>query len=198
MENAVSAPSLLSRMVAVAALACLPACCDLFDMDCPPTQVPDSECWFPRAAPADAPCGPDVEPNDTMPMARGIPNPGCTLTKVPGALSGQDVDIFHARGERCESGRPRLELESEGVRACLFVQCSTGSTGAPAETGHRFCDDGTMAVRQPNGLLGCCLSAPGAIGIDVVCSTTRNKLDAFVTVDGNADSCTEYDVSFRL
>jgi hypothetical protein len=55
-----------------------------------------------------------------------------------------------------------------------------------------------MAVHHPNGLLGCCLSKPGDVGLDVDCSTVRKTLDAFVIVDGKASECTPYDVAFHL
>jgi hypothetical protein len=81
------------------------------------------------------------------------------------------------------------------------VQCATGSTGAvgdPETHEPKLCDDGKMAVHQPNGLLGCCLSEPGNVGLDVECSTVRKALDAFVIVDGNTNECAPYDVSFHL
>jgi hypothetical protein len=55
-----------------------------------------------------------------------------------------------------------------------------------------------MAIHHPNGLLGCCLSAPGDVDLDVACSTVKKGVDAFVVVDGHGDTCAPYDVTFHL
>lgn len=180
-------------------------CCKPFG-DCPdPNPAAPSECWSAASVSHRLSCKqPDAEaePNNTVPLAHRIAAPGCTSTPVEGVLAGDDVDAFHAHGERCDAKNPALHLGTEGVRACLFVQCSTGNTGTVVDRKSggdpQLCDDGSMAVHHPNGLLGCCLSKPGDVTLDVDCSTVRKTLDAFVIVDGNVKECTPYDVAFHL
>jgi hypothetical protein len=115
----------LSRALGALVALALGGCCELGLGNCPPTpSASRSECWsHVESAARRLACADDSsEPNDTIPMARDVTNPGCTATPVPSTLSGDDVDVFHAGGTRCDSSAPRLHLGTAAVRACPFVR----------------------------------------------------------------------------
>lgn len=191
------------RAVAIAGGLTVAGCCSScsdgsFSLlgNCGTPQVPESECWTPLVSVDRSSCqGRDTEPNDSVPMAMPIAG-SCQPSVVQGTLSGNDIDFFHAHADRCAEGKPSLHLGTSQIQACLFVQCSTGSTGSLKDVG--LCDDGSMAIHLPSGLLGCCRDRPGDVGLNVLCSTTKKGVDAFVVVDGHDDACTHYDVTFHL
>lgn len=155
--------------------------------------VAESECFVVQNGESRQDCAEsDPEPNDTIPMAATLADTSCDAMPVTGVLAGTDLDVFHAHGTLCEHTQPRLELDTPGVTACLFVQCSTGSTGISG------CDDQSLVVHHPSGLYGCCRSSPGAVGLGTNCGTTRRSVHAFVIVQGNPPSCTPYSLRYHL
>jgi hypothetical protein len=107
-----------------------------------------------------------------------------------------DADATLVKGTL--SSAPHLELKTEGVRACLFVQCRLGSTGASAETGYQLCSNDQLAIHHSNGLLGCCLSEPGEVNLHLACSVEAPFVTGYIIVDDAKADCTEYEVKVEL
>lgn len=163
---------------------------------CDPERKPvtDSECWDHSVSAERLSCNEGSEPDDDLFTARGAPAPTCSWQGLNGSLAGDDVDVIKAdRAPLCEAetSHPALTLETEGVRACLFVQCTTGSTGLAG------CSSG-RAMHLPSGLVGCCLSEPGTVTGTFDCSSRTRKADAYIVVDGSEDECRDYRLEYRF
>jgi hypothetical protein len=185
-----------ARLLVVSLGLCAFGCCEPFKWSCPPGPVAkDTECLTTGAGPSTASCkGADPEPNDTMPMSRDMPAADCSEATVKGSLGGKnDTDYFHVHSTLCENGTPSLELDTEGIQACLFVQCSTASTSV------LFCSDHTPVAHHPSGLLGCCSSGTSPVSFAVSCDGKNKNVDVFlVTGNATSDACTPYSVRYHL
>lgn len=165
---------------------------DLCDPD--PKHVTESECWDHASSAERLSCSEASEPDDDLFTARGVPAPTCSPQSLDGTLSGDDTDVIKAgRNPLCDPAQsgPTLTLETADVRACLFVQCSTGSTGLTA------CSNG-LATHLPSGLVGCCLSEPGTVTGTFDCSSRTRKADTYIVVDGSSDECRDYHLEYRF
>lgn len=175
------------------------SCCELgkWSDECRPTPIAkDTECLNTPAGPA-TPCSTsEAEPNDTLPMARSMAVATCDPVAVEGSLGGAtDADYFRAHGTLCKEDVPAVETESTDVEACLFVQCSTGSTSV------RTCSDGNYVRHHPSGLLGCCISTPGKVSFPVECGGSRKDVDAFVVATAapsTSPRCGQYSIRYHL
>jgi hypothetical protein len=167
----------------------------LFNLcDPDPKPVTESECWSHSASTERQSCSEEGEPDDDLFTARHVAAPTCSPQKLEGTLSGNDVDVVKAnRAPLCESEKshPTLTLDTAGVRACLFVQCSTGSTGLGG------CSSG-LAMHLPSGLVGCCLSEPGTVTGTFDCSSRKRQADAYIIVDGSDDECRDYHLEYQF
>lgn len=133
----------------------------------------------------------DTEPNDSLPMAGGMPVNTCAPVTVTGTHASGDVDYFKAYGVLCDTAPPRLQVNTDGVHACLFTQCSTGSTG------FNGCSDGSDAKILPSGLLGCCVSGKGSVDLSPSCNNDQHDVDVYLVVD-DGEACSPYEINYHL
>lgn len=174
------------------------SCCEFgkFKGECPVPIPSVTECLSSPPGPSTACPSGDPEPNDTMPMARDMAAAGCDNATVAGSIGGaNDTDYFRAHTTLCTQGRPAVETDTAGVEACLFVQCSTGSTSVTN------CSDDSLVRHHPSGLLGCCVSGPGKVDFAVTCSGSNEDVDAFLVTTaapGGSVSCAPYSIRYHL
>lgn len=176
--------------------------CGLFTSCLPKPVVGPTECLSaqPSAAPAGGCAQTDQEPNDSLPMARSMPGAACDLVSVTGTHGSNDKDFFRSHGMLCDQRPPHLEVDTDGVHACLFVQCSTGSTGFGGCKDTSSGDGGmaTSTVIHPSGLLGCCVSGKGGVDLSPTCDSDRHEVDAYLLVDSAPGECAAYTVEYHL
>lgn len=190
-----------SRYGTLFALTALLTACDVCDwpfVECRKSHVPESECWEHPVTDARASCSEgENEPNDTMPMSEAMDVATCTQeASRRGAVGRDDVDYFHAKGTLCgaEHALPALRIKAGDVRACLFVQCRTGSTSLDP------CPNEEGTIHLPNGLIGCCRRGPGDVSAGFACTSKTPDIDVYVVVDQNTNSldCQSYEVAYSL
>ena len=133
----------------------------------------------------------DSESNDSLPMAQDMPVNSCTPVTVTGTLASGDVDYFKAHGVLCDAKPPRLQVKTDGVHACLFTQCSLGSTGFDG------CGAGSVTEILPSGLLGCCVSGIGAVDLNPKCNSDKKDMDVYLVVD-QGPACSTYEIDYHL
>ena len=190
---------LLARMWPLPMALSLTGCgrCGFLGLDCP-SEVPDSVCWeHPTTATPTSCSDEEHEPNDTMPMSEEMAGATCgATTSHHGAVGGDDVDYFHADGTLCDPKHlpATLSIESGEVRACLFIQCRTGSTSLD------LCPKDATTTHLPNGLIGCCRRGPGDLSATFNCTSVKPNVDVYVAVDQAAESaeCRSYEFSYSL
>jgi hypothetical protein len=132
-----------------------------------------------------------------MPMSEEMAGATCgAATSHSGAVGGDDVDYFHVDGELCDPKQipATLRIQSGEVRACLFVQCRTGSTSLEP------CANDATTTHLPNGLIGCCRRGPGDFSAKFNCTSVKPNVDVYVVIDQDTPSaeCRAYEFSYSL
>jgi hypothetical protein len=120
---------------------------------------------------------------------------GGPLAAAGGVVGPGDVDFFHFHGEDkigCIVD-PTVSTPDLGFRLCEYVACDISATQ------FKSCKKGTH-VKSPNGLDGCCTTAPGEVSLDYTCKDTVSLTDTatiYIGVD-QATACTPYTVDYHF
>ena len=129
-------------------------------------------------------------------------SPGCKITcadsaggTFTGVVDSGDVDYFTYFGEdklTCLVNAVAATTDP-GFRLCLFAACAGG-----AQTTIKSCKAGVI-TSGPNGMQGCCATAPGNVELDFDCPglTDDDSADVWMRVD-DATACTGYAVSYHM
>jgi len=112
------------------------------------------------------------------------------LCGAPSTLSTK-YSLKRYLAEHPDTTPPRLQVDTDDVRACLFIQCSTGSTGFGG------CSNGQLAQVLPSGLIGCCVTGKGTVDLTPKCNNDHHDSDVYLLVD-QGQACTRYKIEYHL
>lgn len=114
-----------------------------------------------------------------------------THTETGILTPGGDVDWYHFDGTdnllSC-TPNPKVSVNKNGVRVCVFAQCTSGTTQV-------VCAQGT-AQKSPANRDGCCATG-GTAEITLACSGLgADDADVYIRVDQPGNACVDYQVTY--
>ncbi|MBI2392918.1 MAG: hypothetical protein HYV09_25255 [Deltaproteobacteria bacterium] len=144
--------------------------------------------------------GSESEPNNSLPSAvslKDIDDCDSSGGSFKGVVAGAtDPDFWHFTGSDklgCVVD-PTASTKTSGVRVCVFVSCSAGTTSI------KSCPKGTPAT-SPGGVNGCCSDGPGEVEVEHTCPLpgADDGADVYLRVDApTATACVPYEITYHF